>query len=132
MPGLTFTAVLLADGTVTVEPGFVVDADPTPGDGPVEVLVLGRRGRPIARTTLPVVPVCGPPVPGTEASPVGSVVVGVIEYADWATGLRITVNGQEVWYERELPRGRIDLSWEASTEECVATLAYSADDGATW
>jgi len=57
----------------------------------------------------------------------------------------VTVEGKEVW-KRERPgplavdvawpggldRGRLELTWEGSSAECIGVLAYSSDDGSTW
>lgn len=146
MAALTFTAVLSVDGSLQVEPGFVVDAEPTPGDGPVEVVVLGERRRPIARTRLPAVPLCGPPVPGESAEPLGSLVLGVVDIPEEAAGIAVTIDGKQVWerdapaepldvrvtWPRGLRRDRFELEWSAATADCAAVLAYSADAGSTW
>jgi hypothetical protein len=146
MASLTFTAVLREDGTLDVEPGFVVDAEPTRDDGPVEVVVLGRRGRPLARTRLPLIAACGPPVPGASTEPAAPVVVGVVAYPAGATGLQVNIDGRQVWvreaptdrlevridWPQDLRRDRLDVTWRASTEGCQAVLAFSADGGQTW
>jgi hypothetical protein len=129
-----------------VEPGFVVATEPTPDEGPIEVIVLGPQRRPVARTRLPLIPACGPPVFGAEPEAAADTVIGVVEYPEDATGLIVTLDGNIVWerdapphpldahvaWPRELHRGAIQLTWEATSPECCAVLAYTADGGDTW
>lgn len=146
MTALTFAGVLSETGVLEVLPGFVVDAEPTPGDGRIEVLAIGRRGRPIARTQLPLLPVCAPPESASAAEPVASIVVGLVGFPEEASGLVVLLDGKQVW-ERTAPaeswevrvdwpgglrRERFDLEWDTSPAECAAALAYSSDGGETW
>ncbi len=146
MTALTFSGLLGEDGALEVLPGFVVDAEPTPGAGRIEVQAIGRRGRPIARTQLPLLPVCAPPEPDSSAEHTASIVVGIVEFPEEASGLIVLLDGKQVW-EREAPtdswevrvdwpdglrREQFDLEWSASTAECAAVLAYSSDGGDTW
>ena len=149
MAGLTFTALLLDDGNLVVDPGFVVDADPTPAqeqdDEWLEVVVLGRRRRPLARTRLALSTPCAPPVDGVAPGP-ARIATGVVDYPPGATGLAVDLDGRQIW-EREAPsaavaaevdwpaavgREEIRVDWRASTGEALAALAWSPDDGTTW
>jgi hypothetical protein len=147
MPSLTFAAVLAYDGTLHVEPGFVVDAPPTPvDDGAVEVVALGRGGRALARTMLSLDATCAPPVDGAAAEPSPPVVIGVVDVPDGTTGLAVNIDGRPAWertaptdppeplvdWPRALQRGPVEISWSASTEACQAALGYSVDRGRTW
>jgi len=142
---LTFSGVLLDSGELQLEPGFVVEAEPPKTDGELTVEALSR-GRAIAATRLPLERPCGKPAspPATEHPP--RVAIGLVEFPERATGLRVIHDGQTL-LERTAPRpagdpevtwpdalegDAVSLSWRSPQRESLASLGYSNDVGETW
>jgi hypothetical protein len=136
---LTFSGVL-HDGELELQPGFVTEGEPSREKGELTVEALGRGGRPLATTTLPLDTPCG--YPGGETAPVA---VGLVAFPERATGLRVSLEGT-VLLERTAPPDDLEVNvkwpaslsgaetimWRASADECVASLGYSNDGGETW
>lgn len=136
---LTFSAILHDDGQFELEPGFVAEGEPSEA-GELTVEALGRGGRPVAKTALPLETPCTPPVAAPERA-----AFGLVAFPATATGLRVSLEGQ-VLLERTAPRAKLDahvewpgalsgrasVGWEATVEGCMASVGYSNDGGATW
>jgi hypothetical protein len=142
---LTFSGVLLDSGEMQLEPGFVTEAEKPSGDGEVTVEALDRGGRPLATTQVPLVVPCGyAAANGAEHPP--AVAVGLVDFPEKASGLRVTYDGRTV-LEREAPRpggepkvewpaaiegAEVRVRWSAPVKGAAASLAYSDDGGETW
>jgi hypothetical protein len=136
---LTFSAILHDGGELELEPGFVAEGEPSK-TGELTVEALGRTGRPLAKTALPLETPCTPPAGEPERA-----AFGLVAFPVTATGLRVTLKGQ-VLLERTAPREKLEVrvewpgtlsgvaavGWEASVEGCMASVGYSNDGGATW
>jgi hypothetical protein len=136
---LTFSAVL-QDGQLELQPGFVIEGNPSHDQGTLKVEALGRGRRPLATTMLPLNTPCAPP--GGETA---SVAAGLVKFPARATGLRVTLEGKvlleqtappddlevNVEWPRSLARAET-VAWSASADECIASLGYSNDSGKTW
>ena len=146
MRTLTFSAVLLDTGEMTLEPGFVVEGEPSRTDGEVVVEALGRRGDVVATTQVPLGEPCGRPREGHADERPPQVAVGLVAFPAEAVGLRVTLEGRTV-LERSAPRrarpptvkwpqdlsaGTATVVWRAASEESMASLGYSSDDGTSW
>lgn len=142
---LTFSGVLLDSGELQLEPGFVVEAEPPRTDGELTVEAIAR-GRAIAVTRLPLERPCGKPAspPATEQPP--RVAIGLVEFPERATGLRVIHEGRTV-LERKAPPPAgdpeiewpdvlegiaVSVTWGSPQRESLASLGYSNDGGATW
>jgi hypothetical protein len=148
---LTITASYDDGGKLIVDPGFVVDGEPTPdardGEPALDVEVLDRRGNTVHAARVPWTRVCAPPADGAAGgSP--TMAVGLVRFERAAAGLRLRDRGRLV-LERTAPRGRLaaEVVWPApvtagddrkrriewhSASGAMAAPAYSADGGATW
>lgn len=136
---LTFGAVL-QDGELELQPGFVTEGEPSHEKGELTVEALGRGGRSLALTTLPLDTPCG--YPGGETA---LAAVGLVAFPERATGLRVSLDGR-VLLERTAPPDDLEVNvewpaslsgaetvrWRASADGCVASLGYSNDGGETW
>jgi hypothetical protein len=136
---LTFSAILHGDGELELEPGFVAEGEPSQA-GELTVEALGRAGRPLAKTALPLETPCTPPSGESER-----VAFGLVAFPATATGLRVS-HEDRVLLERTVPRAKLDVraewpgelrgvqsvGWKASVEGCRASVGYSNDGGATW
>lgn len=142
---LTFSGVLLDSGEMQLEPGFVIEAEKPSGDGEVTVEALGRGGRALATTQVPLVVPCGYAAANGAGRP-PAVAAGLVDFPEKASGLRVTYDGRTV-LEREAPRPggepRVDwpaaiegpdvtVRWRARAAGAAASLAYSDDGGETW
>jgi hypothetical protein len=140
---LTFSGLLTEKG-LELDPGFVVDGEPTPADGDLVIEVLGRRGTLLATTRVVAEDAC---TPGADvAVPTAKVAVGLVPFPRGASGLRVSLDGVallergvpdqpleiEVEWPKALSSGPNELAWRASAEGCLAVLGFSADDGKTW
>lgn len=136
---LTFGAVL-QDGELELQPGFVTEGEPSHEKGELTVEALGRGGRPLAVTTLPLETPCG--YPGGETA---RAAVGLVAFPERATGLRVSLEGRVVLEWNAPPddlavsvewpaslSGAETVRWRASADGCVASLGYSNDGGETW
>ncbi len=135
---LTFAAVLTDEG-LELQPGFVVEGEPSREEGELSVEALAR-GRPLATTMLPLHAPCGPP--GGEDH---HAAFGLVAFPERATGLRVSL-GDRVLLEQTAPPDKLEVEvewpgtlarpeavrWRASTADCIASLGYSNDDGETW
>ena len=141
---LTFSAVLLETGEFQIEPGFVIEGEPS-REGELAVEALAGR-RVLASTQLPLETPCGYPLTRPAAEYPPRVAVGLVEFPESANGLRVIYAGQTV-LELSAPRGAgdpeviwpaalegdtVSLTWRSSAEEALASLGYSNDGGATW
>lgn len=141
---LTFSAVLLETGEFQIEPGFVIEGEPS-REGELTVEALAGR-RVLASTQLPLETPCGYPLTRPAAEHPPRVAVGLVEFPESANGLRVIYAGQTV-LELSAPRGggdpeviwpgalegeTVSLTWRSSAEEALASLGYSTDGGATW
>jgi len=139
---LTFSGVLLDTGDMELQPGFVVEADSPSREGEVTVEALARGGRPIATTQVPLVTPCS----HATADRPPQVAVGLVEFPEKATGLRVIHDGR-VLLERSAPRpaGEPEVEWPATLDTdtaairwrgrqdgAMASLGYSNDGGETW
>jgi hypothetical protein len=137
---LTFTAVL-QHGRLELQPGFVMEGEPSREKGELTVDVLGRGRRPLATTVLPLHKPCG-----HAGGDTAQAAVGLVAFPKGATALRVSHRGR-VLLEQTEPRGdlKIDVEWPASLSgaetvkwrrasagSCVASLGYSNDGGETW
>jgi hypothetical protein len=136
---LTFSAVLHGDGKLELEPGFLAEGEPSK-DGELLVEALGRTGKPVAKTALPLETPCAPPAGEPERA-----AFGLVAFPATATGLRVSLKDR-VLLERTAPREKLDVrvvwpgelsgvqsvGWDASVEGCMASVGYSNDGGATW
>jgi hypothetical protein len=141
---LTFSAALLETGEFQIEPGFVIDGQPsTEGELTVEALA-GRRV--LASTQVPLETPCGYPLTRPAAERPPRVAVGLVEFPELASGLRVIYAGQtvlersappvagdpEVIWPVTLEGDTVSLTWRSRAEEALASLGYSNDGGATW
>jgi hypothetical protein len=142
---LTFSGVLLDSGEMQLEPGFVIEAEKPSGDGEVTVEALDRGGQALATTQVPLLVPCGyAGANGAEHPP--AVAVGLVDFPEKASGLRVTYDGRTV-LEREAPRPagepkvewpaaiegpEVTVRWSARADGATASLAYSDDGGETW
>jgi hypothetical protein len=136
---LTFGAVL-QDGELELQPGFVTEGEPSQEKGDLMVEALGRGGRPLAITRLPLNIPCGGP--GGETAPMA---VGLVAFPERTTGLRVSLEGR-VLVEQTAPPDPLEVNvewpaslsgvetvrWRASADACIASLGYSNDGGKTW
>ena len=143
MRALTFSGILTDQG-LELDPGFVVDGQPSEPDGDLVVQVMGRRGDIVAATRLVIDDPCAPGG-ARSAEPLVRVVVGLVPFPRGAVGLRVSLDGQEL-LERTAPDGRLEaevgwpdalsgtpaLRWRASQDGCLGVLGYSNDDGRHW
>ena len=143
---LTFSGVLLDTGEMQLEPGFVTEAEEPErrrrGDG------RGARPRRPARWRRRrcrwCVP-CGYAAANGAGHP-PAVAVGLVDFPEKASGLRVTYDGRTV-LEREAPRPggepkvewpaaiegpEVTVRWSARADGTTASLAYSDDGGETW
>jgi hypothetical protein len=137
---LTFSA-LLRDGKLEMQPGFVIEGEPSHEEGTLKVEALGRGRRPLATTMLPLQTPCAPP----SGDDVPLVAIGLVAFPERANGLRVSLDGT-VLLEQTAPRGELEVNiewpaslsgsvtvrWRASAETCIASLGYSNDGGETW
>jgi hypothetical protein len=142
---LTFSGILLDTGEMQLEPGFVIEAEKASGDGEVTVEALDRGGQALATTQVPLVVPCGyAAANGAEHPP--AVAVGLVDFPEKASGLRVIYDGRAV-LEREAPRpggepkvewptaiegAEVTVRWGARADGAIASLAYSDDGGETW
>lgn len=140
---LTFSGLLTEQG-LELDPGFVIDADPTPSDGDVVVEVFGRGGALLSTTCLTAENPC---TPGADLGGQSArVAVGLVPFPRGALGIRVSIDGVAL-LERVVPdqplevdagwpsaleAGPNELVWKASSEGCVAVLGFSSDDGKSW
>jgi hypothetical protein len=139
MRALTFSAVL-RDGQLELQPGFVVDGEPSQEKGELSVEALGPGGRSLARTELVIDTPCG----DQEGEIVGAA-CGLVAFPEKAVGLRVSLE-DAVLFERSAPAADLEVevewpgslspidsvSWRASADGCIASLGYSNDGGETW
>jgi hypothetical protein len=148
MRALTFTGFRRPDGTLEVDPGFVIEVESLPeqdvGDGDaIDVVALGRTGNPLATTSIPLVNPCAPPrAGGVEPAPTA---VGIVNFPAETVTLRASLDDRVFWTRRAprrptvvevqwpdtVERGQVRVAWQASTEGCYAVLGWSADGGRT-
>lgn len=140
---LTFSGLLTEKG-LELDPGFVIEADPTPSDGELLVEVLGRRGALLSTSRLTAEDPC---TPGADLGGQSArVAVGLVPFPRGALGIRVSRDGVAI-LERVVPEqplevdagwpkalvaGPNELAWKASSEGCVAVLGFSSDGGKTW
>jgi hypothetical protein len=142
---LTFSGVLLDTGDMQLEPGFVIDAESPSREGEITVEALGRDGRAIATTQVPLDTPCGYPTANAAGQP-PQVAVGLVEFPEKASGLRVIYDGRTV-LERTAPRAggepkvewppalatdTVSVRWRAGEDGSMASLGYSNDGGETW
>ena len=127
MRALTFSATLLDTGEMTLEPGFVVEGEPSAGDGELTVEVITRAGKVIAITQLPLVAPCGYPVVASTNDHPPRVVVGLVAFPEKAGGLRVIHEGRTL-VERAAPRGRGEpkVEWPDNLVAGAASIRWSA------
>jgi hypothetical protein len=140
---LTFSGLLTEKG-LELDPGFVIDGEPTPSEGDLVVEVLGRRGALLSTTRLTAEDPC---TPGSDFSgPSARVAVGLVPFPRGASGIRVSLDGDalleravsdqplevEAGWPKELAAGPNEVAWKASGEGSVAVLGFSADGGKTW
>ncbi len=146
MRTLTFSAILLDTGELTLEPGFVVEGEPSHKEGELTVEVLNRGDELIATTQVALSNPCA--YPGAERNnerPV-RLAVGLIEFPEDAASLRVSLDGRTV-LERSAPRShggpKVDwpealpgdtatVRWQHPHDGAIASLGYSNDGGKTW
>lgn len=138
---LTFAAILQEDGTLEIQPGFIVEGQPSRGRGELRVEALARGGRrPLATTMLPLQTPCGYPNGATAR-----VAFGLVAFPESATGLRVRLEGSVLLEQTAPPddlevnvdwpvslSGAETVTWRASVDGCFASLGYSNDGGETW
>jgi hypothetical protein len=148
MRALTFTGFRHSDGTLEVDPGFVIDVESLPeqdvadGDA-IEVVALGRAGDPLATTRIPLVDPCAPPLAGgIEPAPTAT---GIIDFPPETVALRAAMDDRVLWTRRAprralavevqwpdaVKRDPVRVAWRSSTDGCLAALGWSADGGRT-
>lgn len=146
MRTLTFSAVVLDTGELLLEPGFVVDGEPSQTDGEVVVEALGRGGDVLATTQVPLGEPCGAPRDGPVGERPPQVAVGLVAFPDDAVGLRVTIDGRTalersaprrirppaVTWPRDLNSGTASVEWRTTSDQAMASLGYSSDDGKHW
>ena len=139
---LTFSGLLTEKG-LELDPGFVLDGEPTPADGDLVVEVLGR-GTLLATTRLVAEDACTPG--GDLTGPTARVAVGLVPFPRGASGLRVSLDGVAllergmpdqslevaVDWPKRLSSGPVELAWRASAEGCLAVLGFSSDGEKTW
>jgi hypothetical protein len=140
---LTFSAVLLDTGEVQLEPGFVIDGEPS-SEGELTVEAVAR-GRALASTKVPLDIPCGYP-PGRPAEHPPRTAVGLVEFPERADTLRVIHEGKtlleqsspadagdpEVKWPDALEGDSVSLTWRSPAENALASLGYSSDGGGTW
>lgn len=140
---LTFSAVLLETGELQLEPGFVIEGEPS-SEGELTVEALAR-GRALASTQVPLETPCGYP-PGRPAEHPPRAAVGLVEFPERADALRVIHDGKtllersapdvtgdpEVKWPDALEGDAVSLTWRSPAEDALASLGYSNDGGATW
>jgi hypothetical protein len=136
---ITFSAILQNE-TIELQPGFVMEGEPSRERGELRVEAVGLRREPLATTMLPLQRPCG--YPGGETALVAA---GTVAFPERATGLRVSLDGR-VLLEQTAARGNLEVKiewppslsgvesvrWRASVDGCVAVLGYSNDGGETW
>jgi hypothetical protein len=136
---LTFSAVL-QDGKLELQPGFVVDGEPSQEKGELTVEALGQDGGTLARTELLIETPCG-----DRDGETAQAVCGLIAFPEKATGLRVS-REDDVLFEQSAPADDLEVKvewpgslsatetvhWRGSADECIASLGYSNDGGETW
>jgi hypothetical protein len=141
---LTFSGILTDQG-LELEPGFVVDGQPSDPEGDLVVQALGRTGAIVAATRLALDDPCVLPGGAQGTGLLARVAVGLVPFPRGAAGLRVSLGGRQL-LERTPPRGRLEadvrwpdalsgtpaLRWRASEEGCLGVLGYSNDDGRHW
>jgi hypothetical protein len=140
---LTFSGLLTEKG-LELDPGFVIDANPTPSDGDLVVEVLGRRGALLSTTRLTAEDPC---TPGADLGGQSArVAVGLVPFPRGALGIRVSLDGVallervvpaqplevDAGWPKALVTGPNELAWKASSEGCLAVLGFSSDGGKTW
>ena len=143
---LTFSGVLLDTGEMQLEPGFVTEAEKPSGDGEVTVEALDRGGRGAGDDAGAAARPGAATRPPTGAEHPPAVAVGLVDFPEKASGLRVTYDGRTV-LEREAPRPggepkvewpaaiegpEVTVRWSARADGTTASLAYSDDGGETW
>ena len=139
---LTFTAVLLDTGDLRVEPGFVIDGEPSrEGELTVEAVADDRV---LAATPVPLETPCGYPMAWPALPPLRTA-IGLVEFPEAADGLRVVYEGKTMFELRARARGsdpkvewpselsgEASVSWRLAADDALASLGYSNDGGATW
>jgi hypothetical protein len=140
---LTFSGLLTEKG-LELDPGFVIDADPTPSEGDLVVEVLDRRGALLSTTRLIAEAPC---TPGADLGGQSArVAVGLVPFPPGALGIRVSLHGVallervvpdqplevDAGWPKALAPGPNELAWKASSKGCVAVLGFSSDGGKTW
>jgi hypothetical protein len=140
---LTFSALLLETGELQLEPGFVVEGEPS-SEGELTVEAVAR-GRALAATKVPLETPCGyPPARPAEHPP--RTAVGLVSFPERADTLRVIHEGKtllersapavagdpEVQWPDALDGEAVSLTWRSPAEDALASLGYSSDAGATW
>src|SRR6266404_4404924 len=105
---LTFAAAL-QDGKLELQPGFVIEGEPSHEKGELTVEALGRGRRPLATTMLPLHTPCGDPGGETALS-----AVGLVAFPEGAAGLRVSLDGG-VLLEQSAPRDDLEINVEWPT-----------------
>jgi hypothetical protein len=140
---LTFSAVLLETGELQLEPGFVIDGEPS-SEGELTVEAVAR-GRALASTNVPLETPCGYP-PARQAEQPPRAAVGLVEFPERADTLRVIHDGKtllersapgatgdpEVRWPDALEGDAVSVTWQSPAEDARASLGYSNDGGATW
>lgn len=136
---LTFAA-MLQDGKLELQPGFVVEGEPSHETGDLTVEAIGRGRHALATTCLRLHTPCG-----YRAGDKAQAAFGLVAFPERSSGLRVSLDGQVVLeqsadrddlkVELDWPAslsGAESVRWRASTKDCLASLGYSSDGGKTW
>lgn len=146
MRTLTFSAILLDSGELTLEPGFVIEGEPMHKDGEVMVEVLDRADDVIATSMVPLSDPCAYPGANPSGERPVRLAVGLVEFPEEAASLRVILDGRtvlertaprtrggpKVEWPTALPPGPAAIHWQHSFKEAIASLGYSNDGGKTW
>ncbi len=140
---LTFSGVLLETGELQLEPGFIIDGEPS-SEGELTVEAVAR-GRALASTQVPLETPCGYP-PARPAEHPARTAVGLVKFPKRADTLRVIHDGKtllersappvtgapEIHWPDALEGDAVSLTWRSPAEDALASLGYSNDGGATW
>jgi hypothetical protein len=146
MRTLTFSAILLDTGELTLEPGFVVEGEPLHKEGELTVEVLSRADDVIATTQVQLDAPCGYPSAADNDERPARLAVGLVEFPEDATGLRVIFEGRtllersaprtkgeaKVDWPKALPADMVSVQWQHPYDDAIASLGYSNDGGKTW
>lgn len=149
MRAITFSGLMTPDGTMEVEPGFVVDVDRVPDEIPdgfelLSVFASDQDGTVLAATQLPLVIPCAPPGSGQPQFQPAPVAYGVVACPDGTAALRAELDEKVLWersvsneplrvevkWPERVSRKQTRLSWRASVSPAMAAVGWVADDSA--